>query len=213
MNSFQVWLISDTFHSDTVSSSLTHIFYQLARNPEHIIKLREEIAQYISSSEDIQDHKLQNAEHLNGVIFEALRLHPPVPTSIPRLTPPEGLQIDKTHIPGNVTVWCSQYAIGRSVFAQFSFFDFQIQFTLTSHTLIGERVYENASSFIPERWYSKSEMIHERSAFAPFSIGKFIQPMKFCSRSGSSPPSFLLLPPLLPLKPNLPDLTQLISRR
>ena len=117
MHSLFLRPIDFTHYSDTVSSTLIHIFYQLACNPEHIPKLREEIALHIDPSEEILDQKLQNAEHLNGVIFEALRLHPPVPTAIPRLTPPEGLQIGQTYIPGNVTVWCSQYAIGRSTFA------------------------------------------------------------------------------------------------
>ena len=116
-------------YSDTVSSTLVHIFFQLARNPEHISKLRDELVRHIGSSEEIVDQKLQNAEHLNGVIFEVLRLHPPVPTAIPRLTPSEGLQIDGTRIPGNVTVWCSQYAIGRSMFTTLFFLQSLISIT------------------------------------------------------------------------------------
>lgn len=109
-----------TFHSDTTATSLTHILYELARNPEHISKLCEEIARLVSPSEDIDDQNLKYAHHLNGVIHETLRLYPPVPTALQRLTPPEGLQIGNTHIPGNVTVWCSQYAMGRSSFLFFS---------------------------------------------------------------------------------------------
>ena len=101
-------------HSDTTATTLTHILYRLACNPEHISKLREEIAQHVDPSEEIVDQKLQHAPHMNAIIYETLRLHPPVPTALQRLTPPEGLQIDDTYIPGNVTVWCSQYAIGRS---------------------------------------------------------------------------------------------------
>lgn len=37
---------------------------------------------------------------------------------------------------------------------------------------IGERAYTNASEFIPERWYSRPEMIKDRGAFAPFSAGE-----------------------------------------
>ncbi|KAI8155417.1 cytochrome P450 67 [Colletotrichum sp. SAR 10_86] len=32
-----------------------------------------------------------------------------------------------------------------------------------------EAVYENAEDFVPERWYSKPEMIRERAGYAPFS--------------------------------------------
>ena len=64
----------------------------------------------------VSDQSLKHLGHLNGVINEALRLHPPLPSALQRLTPPEGLQIGDTYIPGNVTVWCPQYAIGRSMF-------------------------------------------------------------------------------------------------
>ena len=37
--------------------------------------------------------------------------------------------------------------------------------------IIGEKVYTNAHAFVPERWYSRPELIKERNAFAPFSIG------------------------------------------
>lgn len=71
---------------------------------------------YARSSGDVAHKNLQYLNHLNGVINEALRLHPPIPTSLPRLTPPDGLDIGGTYVPGNVTVWCPQYAIGRSKF-------------------------------------------------------------------------------------------------
>jgi tryprostatin B 6-hydroxylase len=33
-------------------------------------------------------------------------------------------------------------------------------------------VYEQPEAFIPERWYSKPELVKHKSAFAPFSLGK-----------------------------------------
>ena len=51
---------------------------------------------------------------INAVINETLRLHPPAGLSLPRKTPREGLTIGDTYIPGNMTVWCPQYVIGRS---------------------------------------------------------------------------------------------------
>jgi cytochrome P450 len=83
------------------------------RHPEHIAKLREEIAPHLTDNE-VSNVKIQKLDHLNAVINEALRLHPPVPTALQRLTPPEGINIGDTFIPGNMTVWCPQYVIGRS---------------------------------------------------------------------------------------------------
>jgi hypothetical protein len=34
-----------------------------------------------------------------------------------------------------------------------------------------ESCYQNADEFIPERWYSQPEMIKNKVAFAPFSLG------------------------------------------
>jgi tryprostatin B 6-hydroxylase len=107
--------------SDTTASTLTHIFFELATNPSHIAHLRKEILAIQSTGESstsrgISHKNLQTLDHLNGVIFESLRLHPPVPTALQRLTPPEGIEIENTFIPGNTTVWCPQYVMGRSEF-------------------------------------------------------------------------------------------------
>ena len=61
---------------------------------------------------------LQYLPHLNGVINETLRLYPGVPTAMQRLTPPEGLDINGTFVPGNTVVYCPQYAICRSMFSK-----------------------------------------------------------------------------------------------
>lgn len=67
-------------------------------------------------SGDVLNEKIAHIDRLNGVIYEALRLHPPVPGIIQRKTPPEGIWIDDVHVPGNVFVFCPQYAIGRSTY-------------------------------------------------------------------------------------------------
>jgi cytochrome P450 len=79
-------------------------------------RLRSEIISEIDSWEGTVTTKLQYLDHLNGIINETLRLHPPVPTAIPRLTPPEGIQIADVHVPGHITVWCPPYVTGRSTF-------------------------------------------------------------------------------------------------
>ncbi|CAG8958604.1 hypothetical protein HYFRA_00009921 [Hymenoscyphus fraxineus] len=133
--------------SDTVAATLAFTFYYLARYPKNIDKLREELLPLRSANGHYEHDKIQNAEHLNAVINEALRLHPPAST-IPRVTPPEGIMVEETFIPGNMTVFTSQYAIGRC-----------------------GTVYRNANEFIPERWSSRPELIIERSGYAPFSTG------------------------------------------
>ena len=107
-------LIASKF-SDTTAAALTHILLELARHPEHVQKLREELAAYTQEPfMDVLHQKIAHLDHLNGVIYETLRLHPPVPTALQRQTPAEGIEIGGVYIPGNVNVWCPQYVIGRS---------------------------------------------------------------------------------------------------
>lgn len=93
---------------------------------------------------------MSKAAHLNGVIHEALRLNPPIPSGYPRVTPPEGMTIKDVYIPGGTTVVIPLRTMGRS-----------------------EACYERAGEFIPERWYSRPEMIKHRDAFAAFGVGPY----------------------------------------
>ena len=38
--------------------------------------------------------------------------------------------------------------------------------------MVGELYFEKADEYIPERWYSKPEMVKNRQAHVPFSIGR-----------------------------------------
>ncbi len=42
---------------------------------------------------------------------------------------------------------------------------------LTQKSKIVESCFEQATEFIPERWYSKPEMVKNKKAYAPFSLG------------------------------------------
>ncbi|KAI1136397.1 putative cytochrome P450 monooxygenase [Hypoxylon sp. FL0543] len=136
--------------SDTTAATLSHVFYQLACHPEHVEILRKELLPLMNDDGTFDHLKIQNADHLNAVINEALRLNPVPPTAIVRKTPPEGIDVDGTFIPGNMHVWTPQYVIGRS-----------------------ELAYERPYEFIPERWYSKPSMIRAKEGYAPFLIGPY----------------------------------------
>jgi len=109
-------MLSYTNHhdSDTTATTLSSIIYELAKNPCHVALLREELAPFMGSSGEFLNEKIANLSHLNAVINETHRLHPPVPTALQRKTPPEGLTVGETYIPGNTTVICPQYVLGRS---------------------------------------------------------------------------------------------------
>lgn len=105
------------------------------------------------ASGEVLNEKIANLDHLNAVINETLRLFPPTPTEFQRYTPPEGITIDGTFIPGNTYVQCPMYVLGRS-----------------------EEIYDQAEEFIPERWYKYPDMIKEKTTFMPFGLGKLSPP-------------------------------------
>ncbi|KAI0450353.1 cytochrome P450 [Xylaria acuta] len=137
--------------SDTTSTVLTTVFRFLAQYPHHVGLLRAELDGLMRTELGNYAHTdLANLPHLNGVINESMRLFPPVATAIPRLTPPDGLTIDGTFVPGNVTVFCPQYVLGRD-----------------------PECYAYPDDFIPERWHSRPELLQDASGFAPFSAGHY----------------------------------------
>jgi len=84
--------------------------YHIANDPEQIVNIRKEL----DTIDDITDHsQLQYLTHLNAVIDETLRLHPSVPSGGLRDTPPEGITIGSTYIPGNTIVLIPHYSLGR----------------------------------------------------------------------------------------------------
>lgn len=99
--------------SDTTAATLTHIMYYLATYPEQLRKLRDEIEPLLQGRTTLDPKDVMAAQHLNGIIHETLRLHPPIPSGFPRLTPKEGLVINGTYIPGNTTVVVPLWAMGR----------------------------------------------------------------------------------------------------
>lgn len=88
--------------------------------------------------------------YIEAVINETLRLKPVVPSGQSRVTPPEGLFIDETWIPGNTIVVVPQYLLQRDA-----------------------RNFAHPLEFLPERWLEEGkELILDDRAFFPFTIGK-----------------------------------------
>jgi len=102
--------------SDTTTATLTHALYHLARSEEVFSKLQKELDSFYKPGSESEFRDLQEATYLNGVINETLRLHPPVPGGVLRVTPPEGITIGSTFIPGNVTISTPAYSLGRRQF-------------------------------------------------------------------------------------------------
>jgi tryprostatin B 6-hydroxylase len=116
--------------SDTTAATLVHLFYHLAAEEGLVGRLREELETLLGkdSTGKIDHLKIQDAPLLNGAINETLRLNPPVPSGVVskpsegrvhtdfekyRKTPPEGVEIGGTYIPGDTVIQMPQYAMGH----------------------------------------------------------------------------------------------------
>ncbi|KAL9065091.1 MAG: hypothetical protein Q9157_007595 [Trypethelium eluteriae] len=150
----QRWLSGDTATvvvagSDTTAPSLTTLLYLLAQNPQDV----EQIYQELKSIDTENSNAVAALPHLNGAINEAMRLLPAVLTFVTRVSPPEGMYLDGTFIPGNVKIVAPRYSIGRL-----------------------DSAWEDPHKFCPERWYKRPEMIRDKRAFAPFGVGQLAKP-------------------------------------
>ncbi|KAJ5107430.1 hypothetical protein N7456_004105 [Penicillium angulare] len=133
---------------DTTLSVLTFSMYHLAINPDIQIALRKEIEDHADVT-DLAFSAIQDLPLLESVINETLRVHPAVPSGLPRLIPPEGLYVEDMFIPGNTTVSCPTWTIQHS-----------------------PENFTDPDTWNPFRWITTLET-HKPKAFIPFSVGPF----------------------------------------
>ena len=135
--------------SDTTSGTLAHVFYNLATHPEVVKRLRKELEQ-AGLPAVAPSHQMASLHYLNAVIYETMRLHPVVPGGTWRYPPKEGIQFKDHFIPGGCVVMTPQHIIQRS-----------------------PKAFKQPNEFIPERWTSRPELILNRTAHFPFSLGRY----------------------------------------
>ncbi|KAF2732787.1 cytochrome P450 [Polyplosphaeria fusca] len=134
--------------TDTTASTLTWLIYELCRNPQIQSRLYKDVLRVAGDKIFLDIDDIVDLPYLDDVINEGLRLHPAVCTGVPRVTPPEGLKIGNTMIPGNVNTWIPMYTLHRS-----------------------PKYFAEPLVFEPERWSSKPEMVINKHAFIPFLTG------------------------------------------
>ncbi|KAK4149486.1 cytochrome P450 monooxygenase [Chaetomidium leptoderma] len=132
--------------SESVAAALTHIFFHLAWDPTLTRRLQGEF----DALPSLAHENLMTVAHLDAVINEAMRLHPPVPSGTQRVTPSEGLWIGERHIPGDTIVQVPSYTVFRDA-----------------------RAFVQPDEFIPERWTTRPELVRDKSVYIPFNTGPY----------------------------------------
>ena len=87
---------------DTTASTMAGMVYFLTKRPDVKAKLLTELKEHFQAEEDINMRNVQDLTYANAFIEEVLRMYPPGPSTMWRITPPGGNEILGEHIPGKV---------------------------------------------------------------------------------------------------------------
>jgi cytochrome P450 len=134
--------------SDTTAIAMNNVMFQLLRHPKVLAKLCREIDAVMEPEERVARYdSVRHLPYLRACLDESLRLFPPSTFGLPRRTPPEGLSIAGTFVPGETSVSISAYVAHRD-----------------------PNVFPDPEAFVPERWLGEKGK-ELQGAFLSFSTG------------------------------------------
>ncbi|KFA52988.1 hypothetical protein S40293_09914 [Stachybotrys chartarum IBT 40293] len=135
--------------SETTATLLSGTTFQLLKNPAVYRKLVTEIRSSFTSAQEITVERVGQLQYLLAVFNEGFRMYPPVPSSLPRVSPSGGDFIDGFWIPENTVVSVPHWSAFKS-----------------AHN------FRNPEEFHPERWLHDPEYAGDsREVLQPFSMG------------------------------------------
>jgi cytochrome P450 len=103
-----MFMIAGTETTATLASGL---IYYLLMNLDKMRTLQDEIRGTFEACEDMTIGRLAQLKYLNACIEEGLRMYPPVPIGLPRLTPPGGTAICGEWIPADVSMHVAEICV------------------------------------------------------------------------------------------------------
>lgn len=98
--------------ADTTYTAIEWAMTEILRHPEVMKKAQEEVRGIVGSKQNVNEDDLGKMVFLKSVIKETLRLHPPVPILLPRVSKKD-VQVGGYDIPAKTRVLINAWAIGR----------------------------------------------------------------------------------------------------
>jgi len=136
--------------TETTATALSGTTYHLLRDPPTFARLAAELRAAYASDAEVSLDSLARLPYLDAVLREGLRMYPPVPIGLPRITPAGGAVIAGQYVPAQVAVSVHQLATYRN-----------------------PALFAEPNVFRPERWLSQdgSAPRDQLDALEPFSTG------------------------------------------
>ncbi|KAG6828596.1 hypothetical protein H0H92_007337 [Tricholoma furcatifolium] len=136
--------------SDTTSNSTCAIIYHLASHPEVQAKLHAELDEQLGSEDLLAAtaDQVKRLPYLDACINEGLRVHSTSSLGLPRVVPPEGMNVSGLWFPSGTVVSVPSYTIHRDT----------------------EVWGDDVEVFRPERWFERDQAKMQKT-FNPFSVG------------------------------------------
>lgn len=129
-------------------TTTTQALRAITKNKAILQKLQEEVG-CIGLNPEPGIENTRTMDFLCAVVNESLRLFNPFPLGSQATTPPSGVDVNGTYIPGNVDVWVPHKLL-----------------------MTDPRYFPQGGEFIPERWLvGNEELLRDRKAFIPWSYG------------------------------------------
>ncbi|KAF7847497.1 hypothetical protein BT93_L2901 [Corymbia citriodora subsp. variegata] len=98
--------------TDTIYTVMDWAMTELLRHPQAMNILQTEVRKIANGKPNITDEDLKNTHYLRAVLKETLRLHPPIPLLVPRLSS-QDIKIRGYDIAVGTTVITNVWTIGR----------------------------------------------------------------------------------------------------
>ncbi|KAM5377491.1 hypothetical protein ACJZ2D_004860 [Fusarium nematophilum] len=129
--------------SETTATALAGITYWLLKTPAALEKLLAEVQGRFDSYQQIRPDTVQDLPYLNACIKEGMRLFPPAPQGLPRVSP--GAVVSDVYVPAGTEVYSQPIVMNRD-----------------------PQFFHQPDEFVPERWLTKTDNLE---ASQPFLIG------------------------------------------
>jgi cytochrome P450 len=135
--------------SETSGTLLSGAIYYLLKNPRWLEELQREVRGTFAQESQITFIASAQLKIMNAIIFEALRMYPPVPVALPRVVPSKGATVAGTFIPPDTKIGIPHYAAYHS-----------------------SRNFTDPEKFAPERFMGDEAYANDKcSVVQPFSVG------------------------------------------